>query len=201
MKSTGGPLLVITNWNINNYVNVLQRWQAVGQGTLDGPGQQVTAINMAAIPGAGTFGVRNVNHLGLDLQYDPATNSTILGWFEFTGVGEVFLEVGQMGIVRTGAPYPPAEGVNLGFGDEADGLVGDDFNMASSLPDATLTADKDCPWDFDGSGDVGVSDFLDLLGNWGACPPKGDCPWDFDGSGYVGVSDFLELLGNWGPCP
>ena len=27
-----------------------------------------------------------------------------------------------------------------------------------------------CPWDIDGSGDVGVSDFLDLLGNWGACP-------------------------------
>ena len=58
-----------------------------------------------------------------------------------------------------------------------------------------------CPWDLDGSGDVGVSDFLDLLGNWGPCPPKGDCPADFDGSGDVGVSDFLELLGNWGLCP
>ncbi len=57
-----------------------------------------------------------------------------------------------------------------------------------------------CPWDLDGSGDVGVSDFLDLLGNWGPCPPKGDCPADFDGDGAVGVSDFLELLGNWGPC-
>ena len=58
-----------------------------------------------------------------------------------------------------------------------------------------------CPWDLDGSGDVGVSDFLDLLGNWGPCPPKGDCPADFDGSGDVSVSDFLKLLGNWGPCP
>ncbi len=29
---------------------------------------------------------------------------------------------------------------------------------------------KPCPWDLDGSGDVGVSDFLDLLGNWGPCP-------------------------------
>ncbi len=57
-----------------------------------------------------------------------------------------------------------------------------------------------CPWDLDGSGDVGVSDFLDLLGNWGPCPPNGDCPADFDGSGDVGVSDFLDLLGNWGPC-
>ena len=58
-----------------------------------------------------------------------------------------------------------------------------------------------CPWDLDGSGVVGVSDFLELLGNWGPCPPKGDCPADFNGSGDVGVSDFLELLGNWGPCP
>ncbi len=58
-----------------------------------------------------------------------------------------------------------------------------------------------CPWDLDGSGNVGVKDFLLLLGAWGPCPPKGDCPADFDGSGDVGVSDFLELLGNWGPCP
>ncbi len=27
-----------------------------------------------------------------------------------------------------------------------------------------------CPADLDGSGDVGVSDFLELLGNWGPCP-------------------------------
>ena len=59
----------------------------------------------------------------------------------------------------------------------------------------------ECPWDIDGSDDVGVSDFLELLGVWGPCPPKGDCPADFDGSGAVGVSDFLALLGNWGPCP
>ncbi len=58
-----------------------------------------------------------------------------------------------------------------------------------------------CPWDLDDSGVVGVSDFLELLGAWGPCPPKGDCSADFDGSGDVGVSDFLDLLGNWGPCP
>ena len=58
-----------------------------------------------------------------------------------------------------------------------------------------------CPWDLDDSGVVGVADFLELLGTWGACPPVGDCPADFDGSGDVGVSDFLKLLGNWGPCP
>ena len=174
----------ITDWHINNYANNLSRWRAVGQGTLDGPSQQVTASNMAADPDA--FGVRNNDTGGLDNQYDPATGSTILGWFEFTGVGEVFLEVGQLGIVRTGAPYPPAEGVYFGFGDEADGLVGDDFNMASSLPDATLTEGQDCPWDLDGGGFVGAGDLLLLLAGWG---------------NPYGAVDLLALLADWGACP
>ena len=38
-----------------------------------------------------------------------------------------------------------------------------------------------CPWDLDGSGDVGVSDFLDLLGQWGPCPGPPPGPlWDND---------------------
>ena len=84
----------------------------------------------------------------------------------------------------------------MGLGDEADGLVGDDFNTASSQADATLTAGKDCPWDLDGSGTVGLSDLLELLADWGCV----GCPADFDGGG-VGVSDLLVLLANWGPCP
>jgi hypothetical protein len=55
-----------------------------------------------------------------------------------------------------------------------------------------------CPWDLDGSGDVGVTDFLDLLAQWGSDPGG---PPDFDGDGDVGVTDFLVLLANWGPCP
>ncbi len=54
-----------------------------------------------------------------------------------------------------------------------------------------------CPWDLDGTGDVGINDFLELLSMWGADPGG---PPDFDGDGTVGISDFLELLGNWGPC-
>jgi hypothetical protein len=44
----------------------------------------------------------------------------------------------------------------------------------------------DCPWDLDGSGDVGVNDFLAMLANWGN-------PYN--------VNDFLALLADWGPCP
>jgi len=54
-----------------------------------------------------------------------------------------------------------------------------------------------CPWDCGGdkNGDVGITDFLALLAQWGG---PGSC--DFDGGG-VGINDFLELLANWGPCP
>jgi hypothetical protein len=57
-----------------------------------------------------------------------------------------------------------------------------------------------CPWDLDETGDVGVTDFLLLLAEWGPCdaPP---CDADFDHDGSVGVTDFLDLLGHWGGCP
>ncbi len=52
--------------------------------------------------------------------------------------------------------------------------------------DCALPADKQ----------VGINDFLALLGQWGMIGSS--C--DLDGSG-VGINDFLLLLGNWGPCP
>ena len=55
---------------------------------------------------------------------------------------------------------------------------------------------SDGPPDFDGN--VGIVDFLALLGAWGTDPGG---PPDFDGDGDVGIVDFLKLLGNWGPCP
>ncbi len=54
-----------------------------------------------------------------------------------------------------------------------------------------------CPADFDGSGDVGINDFLDLLAAWGPNPGH---PADLDGDDVVGISDFLQLLASWGPC-
>jgi predicted outer membrane repeat protein len=58
--------------------------------------------------------------------------------------------------------------------------------------------DRSC--DLDGSGDVGVTDFLQLLAEWGDCPDPcpPSCPADFDGDCVVGVTDFLILLANWG---
>jgi hypothetical protein len=55
-----------------------------------------------------------------------------------------------------------------------------------------------CPGDIDGDGEVGVTDFLELLSAWGPNPGH---PADIDGDDVVGVTDFLELLSHWGACP
>lgn len=57
-----------------------------------------------------------------------------------------------------------------------------------------------CPEDVDGSGDVGFSDVLRVLGAWGPCPAEGPCPEDLDHSGTVTFADLLMILGAWGPC-
>lgn len=54
-----------------------------------------------------------------------------------------------------------------------------------------------CPADLDSDGNVGTSDLLILLGQWGSDPGG---PPDIDGDGTVGTSDLLILLANWGPC-
>jgi hypothetical protein len=55
-----------------------------------------------------------------------------------------------------------------------------------------------CPWDLDGSGGVGITDFLQMLTAWGPNPGH---PADFDEDGEVAFDDFLVLLGYWGDCP
>lgn len=56
---------------------------------------------------------------------------------------------------------------------------------------------SDCPQDLDNSGDIGVTDLLEVLGAWGSDPGG---PPDFDSDGNVGVTDLLAVLGAWGSC-
>ncbi|NNF43491.1 MAG: hypothetical protein HKN62_10685 [Phycisphaerales bacterium] len=58
-----------------------------------------------------------------------------------------------------------------------------------------------CLGDLDESGDVGFSDLVAVLSDWGPCPAGRPCPSDLDQSGDVGFSDLLTLLSAWGPCP
>ena len=140
---------------------------------------QFFAYSLAIVVCAGAAALAPVGGGDFDLSWhtiDGGGGTSTGGGFELAGT------IGQhdAGPAMTGGPFS---------------LLGGFWSGAGSDPGAP------CPADLDGSGDVGVSDFLELLGVWGPCPPKGDCPADFDGSGDVGVSDFLELLGAWGPCP
>ena len=67
--------------------------------------------------------------------------------------------------------------------------------LTDGIPDQCQAT---CPWDLDGDGAIGITDFLALLGLWGTDPGG---PPDFDGDQDVGITDFLALLGNWGACP
>ena len=71
-----------------------------------------------------------------------------------------------------------------------------DKSGSAYLFDAAGTP-RNCPWDLDAGGSVGILDLLALLTAWGTDPPG---PPDFDGDGTVGILDLLTLLANWGPC-
>jgi len=59
-----------------------------------------------------------------------------------------------------------------------------------------------CLGDSNGDGDVGVSEFLELVASWGACPDLPEpCPLDLNADRVVNVQDFLLVLGLWGGCP
>jgi hypothetical protein len=54
--------------------------------------------------------------------------------------------------------------------------------------------------DLDDDGRVNVTDFLELMTTWGACPPsfgRQPCRGDLTGDRFVDISDLLELLANW----
>ncbi len=61
--------------------------------------------------------------------------------------------------------------------------------VEAAIDGITLSAlfcdEPPCPFDLDGSGDVGINDLLDLLAAWGD-------PY--------GINDLLDLLAAWGPC-
>lgn len=75
----------------------------------------------------------------------------------------------------------------VGYGASPDGFT---QAFRARLPES-------CDADFDGSGDVGFDDLLQLLGTWGACP---GCSTDLDGDDEVGFSDLVLLLAAWGAC-
>lgn len=61
-----------------------------------------------------------------------------------------------------------------------------------------ITAGEEILGDLNGDGVVDVVDLLELLAQWGDCPPPpAECLGDLDDNAVVDVLDLLILLGNW----
>ena len=118
-----------------------------------------------------------------------------LGW---SGDGVFTLDIDSDildGLIDLGLP-PPANSVFVITIEMLGGIP-----LEGRFVTSVFTVDivgKTCPWDLDLDGNVGITDFLDLLAQWGTDPAG---PPDFDSNGVVDITDFLELLANWGPCP
>ena len=54
-----------------------------------------------------------------------------------------------------------------------------------------------CIADVNGDNVVNVTDILQVIANYGACP---SCIEDMNDDGFVGIYEILTLLDNWGPC-
>ncbi len=86
-------------------------------------------------------------------------------------------------------------------GKSVSGLSRSTTSIDVSYDNLVIEADQigpPCTADIDGDNNVGISDFLLVLAQWGPCPP--DCFADVDGDGEVGILDFLLVLAEWGPC-
>jgi hypothetical protein len=68
------------------------------------------------------------------------------------------------------------------------------IGLAVALAVAPAYADE-CPGDVNDDNVVNVSDLLQVLSDWGACP---GCASDINGDDFVDIQDLLTLLGDWG---
>ena len=100
----------------------------------------------------------------------------------------------------TAFDFMPGDATDCNFNQVPDSCdISSGFSQDSNgngTPDECETSS--CTGDIDGDGDVGVTDFLELLAAWGPNPGH---PADLDGDDEVGITDFLALLAVWGPCP
>ncbi|MCB9837757.1 MAG: hypothetical protein H6813_00320 [Phycisphaeraceae bacterium] len=155
-----------------------------------GDGSRWSGGNAFGIVGGG-IGLVNDLLAMFDPHYESATNATLVGHIEVQGVGEIFLEVGDYGISSGSNPLAPGPNINLGFGDEADGLNGADFATASSIADATLVAPV-CVGDLNGDMNVDTADLGILLSQFGS-PGSAD----LNNDGVVDTADLGILLSHF----
>jgi hypothetical protein len=150
-------------------------------------------------PGNGHFQDGEINPLAQqDLNY--------LGQAAYTAGGSDMPSPGQVLASQN-------DWINLHYtfaGDEAGAAASGGCGPVVTVPTDELTL-EDVEWmdqnypippclaDFDGDGQVGITDFLALLAAWGSNEAQYDLA--LPGNDVVGIEDFLALLAQWGPCP
>jgi hypothetical protein len=129
-----------------------------------------------------------------DGDLDWLTSSFGGDWFVFTNDGSGTFTFDQELL----APQAASCAVFVDIDNDADL----DLALIDELEDVVILHLNDgngVPGDLDGDGEVGILDFLQLLGAWGPCPGCPPfCPGDLDFDCGVNVNDFLILLANWG---
>ncbi len=134
----------------------------------------------------------DVTFLDLDLDSLPLA----LGLIDVSSGDIVF--PANMAVTLTNNIYGPGNDLALyGFiGGHVDVGQSNGLTFTLSLnPDLAVS-----PADLNVDGEVGIVDFLLLLGAWGPCPPPCPpaCGADINGDCAVDVVDFLGLLAAWG---
>jgi hypothetical protein len=162
---------------------------------IDGDAWSITPALQASgiVPGfrSGAFDI-----WGVALTADPARGQLFVIGGEANRQVYVFDVASQAWAVAPTAVYDGGWGDGLEYVAASNRLYQIDGRNALGEPQGTAVLVPSVG-DLDGSGTIGILDFLMLLGFWGPCPDT-CCPADLDEDGTVGVTDFLIQLANWG---
>jgi hypothetical protein len=192
VKTTGAAQItnaVMYNANSNVLSDFAQRWEGVMAPMSDTSGNGTRWSGANGIAGLLSAGLPSPP-IGTDSHYQHSVQSYLIGHIDVIGAGEVFLEIGDMGIVEfNSAPFPGDE-IELGFDDDTDHIRGGHFGAASSLPDAILQCQGDLNNDLTvDTADLGI--LLSMFNTTGAVA-------DLNGDGTVDTADLGILLANFG---
>jgi hypothetical protein len=129
-----------------------------------------------------------------DLFITEVSNDDGANWVTAETIGPVAGGGWQLRSFRVADFVAPTSAVRVRF--EAS-----DFNLGSVVEAAVdafsitrFECVDPCLADLDGDGEVGIDDFLIVVGAWGT--PGGDAT----GDGETDIDDFLLVLSAWGPC-
>jgi hypothetical protein len=143
LTGAGGTVSGFNYWNYTNgaYGGNAGRWQQFSEG---GNATSSSFAGAAVTAGAGVNNTAaavasDTQHRRFATDGTTRIDATLLGWVEVTGtqVGQLELRfaVGQSGITLSGQP---PQRIYMGWGDEAQAPLGNEFGASTPVADATI---------------------------------------------------------------